>query len=732
MNPTFPYRPLDAGNDEIRLLHLLPLPEDEEERDAPQIECTLHHLSIADFKEPYKIWLNHTASDSKFKSREWADFLPEWAKEFGNFLTDAGREALIREERKRFTWGEYWALSYVWGDATANTKSILVDGVSFNVTQNLYLALCRLVREPRHVIDGEYLWVDSVCINQSDIQERDREVKRMGSIYSLARGVGVWLGEPAGPVEYFLTQWMDMLEQLGRNGLAEWLRSQPELAGAMCQSILILAQEPYWDRVWVIQELALASSQSVVYYGKVQARLDQVYSMLEFTNGMKGWTKDAYGSSDMRTVKYTIKSMGAVSRAAYLLVTALRPPIVTFNEMSSDEDSLAIIRSRILRLVAMAKATDPRDKVYGILALLPDTLSARITPNYSISKEAAWAMLSRAIIEETRSLGILVSKKSDLSSGLPSWVLNLDVAGEGQFAACRASGELGASFEFSSDRTILRCRGVEIDHVTAVGALGKIPEEFTASEVVRIDFPKILDISVLPITAGKAPLTDSQRISLLRALMGDPLLTLQEGAATVLDVPVMDFSAIFERINPEVVVEEGAIRPREPIDQAAGQTKKNTEANHFKEDPDSFTNVAQEWLDFATRNWEQVASFLLWRRANAGFDTFGHNLIDLFATETVRPCAGYEAFVGLIARAGQASAARTMVNTASGRVGIGASLVQPGDRIYVVLGCDWPLIMRPAGEKLEVVGSCFVDGFMLGEALRDIKCAEDVEWLHIV
>lgn len=41
------------------------------------------------------------------------------------------------------------------------------------------------------------------------------------------------------------------------------------------------------------------------------------------------------------------------------------------------------------------------------------------------------------------------------------------------------------------------------------------------------------------------------------------------------------------------------------------------------------------------------------------------------------------------------------------------------DEVSVILGCDFPMVLRPRGSnRYEVVGPCFVHGLMLGEALK--------------
>ena len=81
------------------------------------------------------------------------------------------------------------ALSYVWGQAKA-VHPVLCDGGAVSITQNLDDAL-RSLRLPTQ---ARRLWVDAVCIDQQDLDERSRQVQYMRLIYSRATRVIVWLG----------------------------------------------------------------------------------------------------------------------------------------------------------------------------------------------------------------------------------------------------------------------------------------------------------------------------------------------------------------------------------------------------------------------------------------------------------------------------------------------------------------------------------------------------------
>jgi hypothetical protein len=86
----------------------------------------------------------------------------------------------------------YKALSYTWGTAEG-PKTIALDGMQVQVRENLWQALYHLRSEEHELM----IWIDALCINQNDLQERGSQVSRMSAIYGIAKEVIVWLG-PAG------------------------------------------------------------------------------------------------------------------------------------------------------------------------------------------------------------------------------------------------------------------------------------------------------------------------------------------------------------------------------------------------------------------------------------------------------------------------------------------------------------------------------------------------------
>jgi hypothetical protein len=85
----------------------------------------------------------------------------------------------------------YEALSYTWG-SIERTSEITTNDYTLAVTENLHHALRYLRYEDKDRI----LWIDLICINQDNFQERGHQVAQMKDIYKEAEQVLIWLGLP--------------------------------------------------------------------------------------------------------------------------------------------------------------------------------------------------------------------------------------------------------------------------------------------------------------------------------------------------------------------------------------------------------------------------------------------------------------------------------------------------------------------------------------------------------
>jgi Heterokaryon incompatibility protein (HET) len=87
---------------------------------------------------------------------------------------------------------EYVAVSYAWGDSQSSQR-IFIDGNAFAVRENAFQALSRL----RSKDTARIIWIDIICINQNDSEEKSQQIPLMRDLYNQARTTFVWLGTAA-------------------------------------------------------------------------------------------------------------------------------------------------------------------------------------------------------------------------------------------------------------------------------------------------------------------------------------------------------------------------------------------------------------------------------------------------------------------------------------------------------------------------------------------------------
>jgi hypothetical protein len=159
----------------------------------------------------------------------------------------------IRHDRAS---GPFESLSYVWGDPTERRRIYVRDAESTNphdqtlsyldVTVNLYAAMHR-IRDP---VFPRLVWIDAVCIDQGNLDERAIQVQFMATIYTYAIRVVVWLGEEADDSTTVFVQ----LEE-GAQGS----QYQPKLdhsadeggPSLLASALLAFFRRPWFNRIWV-------------------------------------------------------------------------------------------------------------------------------------------------------------------------------------------------------------------------------------------------------------------------------------------------------------------------------------------------------------------------------------------------------------------------------------------------------------------------------------------------
>lgn len=142
---------------------------------------------------------------------------------------------------------EYDALSYTWRNDTSTT-STTCDGLPLDIRTNLFTALpfiCDFWPEPR----TRPLWIDAICLNQKDNEEKAIQVPRMGDIYGTATRTLIWLGEAADDSDLA----MDNIESLAKKMLSVKDPGFLMIRQTLIKHNLPLPDDPIWKALKALQ-----------------------------------------------------------------------------------------------------------------------------------------------------------------------------------------------------------------------------------------------------------------------------------------------------------------------------------------------------------------------------------------------------------------------------------------------------------------------------------------------
>lgn len=270
----------------------------------------------------------------------------------------------------------YDAISYTWGSDKAD-RVVLVDGKRFYVRENAYNFLrhrCAIKTDQRP------FWMDAICINQDDLEEKSWQVAMMDRIFAGAEKVMVWLGRQSESdvLFSFFSRYLEaeyaMYGPLSVYYIYSWIRTawsqrsyrlsskskQKELEDAcmaLKPAIEDLIRADYWERLWIVQEVILARSCLIIAGSGV----------LDFSDLVQALCRPE------------LSSLFSTSKSR--LIWSLR-----------DDQFTKAGGRRIAKVVEHykdQKCYDLRDRIYGLLGVSQDLISLSV--NYRDSSEMLFA-----------------------------------------------------------------------------------------------------------------------------------------------------------------------------------------------------------------------------------------------------------------------------------------------------------------------------------------------------
>lgn len=274
------------------------------------------------------------------------------------------------------------ALSYAWATEDGDdslSQTVTCQKRTIPVTKTCEAALRRLRRQNRK----RHIWVDAICIDQGNIQERSHQVGFMSTIFATASQVVIYLGvgnNSTDKVLDYLNETDDGGARVRRPGFSIDVKN--------------FLKHRWLDRVWVLQEIALARLAVLIAGDK--------------------------------TTQWTMESINKLLNLCKIM--SIEPPSVLrwLPASEPDPDFLSVLHNS-----RNCSSTDPRDKVFAVLGLADQEFRDVFKADYSLSTEEVYTKLAVHFVEPEGDLRILkysTGQSKELQARLmPSWIPQWDI-----------------------------------------------------------------------------------------------------------------------------------------------------------------------------------------------------------------------------------------------------------------------------------------------------------------
>ncbi|KAK5655951.1 hypothetical protein OQA88_5086 [Cercophora sp. LCS_1] len=638
----------------------------------------------------------------------------------------------------------YEPLSYVWGQPDFDCPFIC-DGKRLAITTSLDQGLRRIRRPDR----DRRVWVDQICINQKDTTERGSQVQFMNAIYKYANSVLVWLGpdteQVADAAFSFIRSLSETLNDADRyaqfkaDHTSEMLTQRREEDWA---SIKALTQLPWFERVWIIQEIGTRAP-AMLFWGDASMDWHMLYSVCDKLTEFHHLRRHF----DIET-----------SKVKFVFQRFVPPDVATRHA-----NRLSFIYE--LHRARHVKATDARDRVFAFLGHYSVTgkelceLSANYDEKTGTLPSVYMDAAVRALSGSGAGSGLITLaavQHLELASSLDDWHERLDKAGDRDYMpswvpdwrtytshilseptsphrACGTGTFSKPSFEV--DEKSLCIKGVAIDVIVEASAAVK-PKAFHRVEPGKQTVIEQLWRTVCGYGVDSSGNSGDHLFSLQPLYQPSALDKVETGKQTLIqrlwrtlrgcgvdDEDEADDAAQSDDARCPAVLaymqtlsnggaatalrqfdrlHASASDPNDSGSDLSGQREQESRENFFRSIPDS------QWL-------AQGAAYLTRTMAAAGD-------AEAVAPE-LRSLATSEGVLGLDAEwsrsANGASSGRVFARTAKGYFVLGPQVLAKGDRICVLWGGKMCFCLRPLDQgRFLLVGECYVHGLMNGEAVR--------------
>jgi len=612
---------------------------------------------------------------------------------------------------------DYEALSYCWGESLDSTL-IYHDDRVFHARINMVQALQRFRLHDR----SRFLWVDAICIDQSSSAERNHQVSKMDQIYQRSKCTLIWLGcgdsRTVRGLEcvQILLNIKEHLEKNGPENISPQALTKYKIASMdnpIMRAFLTLQSNPWFTRVWIIQEVAMAS-QATITLGASTVK------WMEFFNARDIAVK--IGILTM-AVDDVCNGTFSISMARYIIENR--------HMLGTEEQALLPLLLRHRKF----GATDPRDKVFGLYGLFPPSKYCHpllLRPNYDSSIVELYSKVAKCILDQEQNLNILGVPRSsspattaflDKALKIPGWA----------FSDPPRLPSWAPTWYTDDDTIPLRSELLYYEKSTFQASASTTYKTRLSPDhaYLGVDGYSICEISTLgPIWPANIK---------IQHLLEDTTLTSWDVAFTHQKMQITYADQQLSTLNSWKKLAPPNPKQKYPF----------SDETYF----DAFwqtilaSHIPEEKGDEYYRH-----SFFAWQQDMRRFERFRKfwDFVPIFAVSLLRvhqifilsvllwPFERLSKLVlqcltpnpdGLAFLSGTMLAVgRRMARTQEGHLALVPGDTEVGDRVFLLKGGQVPVVLRREEGRWEVIGEAYVHGVMKGEAWDEGRCQE--MWLE--
>lgn len=397
---------------------------------------------------------------------------------------------------------QYEALSYTWRDST-QTRDISVNKKFFTITENLFVAL----RNLRFSLKRRVIWINAICINQNDIPEKNQQIQHMQEIYRQTSEVLIWLGTKTNTTATaidFMTRidWWILKEeepdiypsQMEFSVLKSILESsvQRENFQTALLAILEFMKRPWWGRVWVSQEYAMATKAHFLCDGLViELHIFEYFECVwKFCEPL---LSEIHREKRLSSFSVYAEILDHAEKLFFLLTKRL-----SVQESISQQTPVNI--TYLLSSSKSLKSTDSRNRVYAFLGMTfgENFENELLKPDYSLSTKNVYVNVATHILSTRRILDILLhichnttgerqgedirfptKRARQLPSWVPDWSKSWETVPIDTFVFQQEAEPIFQAdldrvspipFRFLKHGLILGAKGILVDTISLVGS----------------------------------------------------------------------------------------------------------------------------------------------------------------------------------------------------------------------------------------------------------------------